>query len=101
MVEENRALKTRDLHAQIYDVKHTKDSFLVALLPIPSIPVYMCPAKELTECAIIAANVDNCDTFSYVNLESDEKEVIGDALSNACAKMSKWYWCNLFITEPK
>ena len=77
--------------------KKTSHAFMVALIPALPIPKGLKALGTITDCAIIAANDENGnEIYSYVHLESDEKQFIGDALVNACAPMNEWFWCELF-----
>ena len=83
----------------IANARLNRHSFLVALVPALSIPSEF-PLNEdilISDLAIIAANKGtNTDKWAYVHLEKDEKPVIGDAMVEACCKINKWYWCNLY-----
>lgn len=86
--------------ATISQDKLDEHSFLVALIPALSIPTDFLETDEvlISDCAVIAANhaLDGKNKWAYVHLESAEKEVIGNALSEACAQLNQWYWCNLY-----
>lgn len=83
----------------IANARLNRHSFLVALVPALSIPSEF-PLNEdilISDLAIIAANKGtNTDKWAYAHLEKDEKPVIGDAMVEACCKLNKWYWCNLY-----
>lgn len=87
--------------AKISREKQDEHSFLVALIPAPSIPEEFAENKEvhIAECAVVAANhaLDGKNKWAYVHLEADEKQTIGDALVAACAPMYEWVWCNLYV----
>ncbi len=77
--------------------KKTTHAFMVALIPALSIPEGLKSLDTISDCAIIAANDEGGnEIYSYVHLEKDEKQFIGDALANACAPMNEWFWCELF-----
>lgn len=89
--------KKLNLRVELSNTKVDENSFMVALIPALPIPTELNAMKTITNCAVIAANDEaGNEIYSYVHLESDEKELIGDCLSEACVPMSKWVWCNLF-----
>lgn len=87
----------RKLRVVLSNEKTIPESFLVAIIPALPIPEDLPKIEAITNCAVIAANDDEGNgIYSYVHLEDDEKQYIGDALSNACAKLNTWYWCELY-----
>ncbi len=78
-------------------VKESKNAFLVAMIPALPLPTTLVTSEIVTGIAVIAANdVDGGGVYSYVHLEADEKEFIGDTMVGACIPMNTWVWCELF-----
>jgi len=84
------------LRVEINKEQTTPESFMVALIPALPIPDEFEISEGNTECAVIAANDCGNEIYAYVHLHSAEKQFIGDALSNACAELNTWYWCELY-----
>ena len=89
---------------EINTEKQNYHSFLVALVPVPSLPDHILPNIDVmdSECAVVAANhnLDGNNKFAYVHLEKDEKQAIGNALANSCVRLNEWVWCNMYKDDP-
>lgn len=82
-----------EIHLERYD----HFSFLVVLVPVPELPVGIKSADNFSECAVIAINdVDGNELYGGVVLSADEKDLIGEAMSDKCVKPNQWVWCNLY-----
>lgn len=87
------------MRVEISKSKKDDHSFLVALIPVPPLPVEIKKASYYTECAVVAVNdVNKNKIFSAVHLEGEEKDIIGHALADKCIKMNEWVWCSLYNT---
>ena len=82
---------------ELSESKINEHSFLVALIPSLPIPIEFKTLPTITNCAVIAAHDSNGDgVYGYIHFEEDEKQFIGDCLSNACVPLNTWVWCNLY-----
>lgn len=82
------------LNAERFD----KNSFLVCIIEMPELPEGIKSADFYTECAVVGVTGTDEDenVVGAVYLSMDEKEAIGDQLSNSCVPIDKWVWCNLY-----
>jgi len=93
-------MKKEQFRVVLSKSKKSTHAFIVAIIPALPIPSGLQSLDTITDCAIIAANdEDGNEIYSYVHLEENEKQFIGDALANACAPLNEWFWCELFRHE--
>ena len=80
----------------VTDKKEKPHAFLVALVPVLSIPSEFKSKDIVSEFAVIAANDCGDGEWAYIHLESSEKQAIGNKLTEECRPVNTWFWCELY-----
>ena len=85
--------------AMIYDTRpNTPYDFAVCLLPTLDFPgdgrIYK-GVHQTAVCCATDSDPDGSDekVWSWIIIDSDEKQIIGEAMVAHSCELSKWYWC--------
>ena len=77
-----------------------EDEFAVCLTKAPKLPgksAVFVENKFDCNLSVVACNDDNdCGGWGWCNLDSDEKEAIGQKLLDIDADLNVWYFCLMF-----
>lgn len=87
------------MKAVISSTRTNPKAFAVMLREAPAFPDQKgVKPIDVQPLVVVAAN-DDGGSWGWVNLDKNEKEVVGDALLNFGAGLDAWYWCDLAKLE--
>lgn len=67
----------------------SKNSFLVALVKLPDLPIYI-NLPDLQKFSVVAVDTEKS---SYIDLSHDEVNTIAKELFQNLANIGEWFWC--------